>query len=1081
MTLLDDLRALDLSSILAAKADISVTVNADELIALVGDGAATAVLGDVGSAIRTAVDAFEDPAALVEPITSALTMLLNEIDADIPLGDYVEAVTSAARVVADLVAVLSGDPSEITVGDLDLGRALEQAGGPFRDHAAVISGNLARFRALVQSVERGLPADAAALTGAALEIVLPFPTGSIDAVRTWALQLSGRLDGIAIDPRLTEGLAAALAQVKAAADAGDAAAVQTALSALADVRAHTIQQLAAALRGVAGAVSGLRVHDGAAPIHELRSVLAGADETVFELLGGWRDMIASVRATVGSIDATAAVQFFDAILDKAEVAARDVLLAGVDASVEVVKQWLRDLLREIPIRPLRTQVSEALTGAAQAVAEADLDTPVQAVRRLLTEVSTVLTDADPAALVQAAVSQLESVIREALDELQHALARITGAINDVAEQAESVLQRAVGGVREFREAVDDVTAAIESAGIVDAANDIAATIRDLREQVSELLAKAPVPEALRDAVGQLVSTLESIDLDAAIGAPLRQLAAQVQIPSDVATTVRDGLDAVAQAVASLVPDAVIADLESLMRDTLAEIEKLDVSKLTSGMTELLDSAASVFEQVQVAELMAPVGDIFDRIVATVDRVHPRVVLRPAIDLYAQILGAVALPDPQSVTARAGALTSQAGESLARAAAEPARRAVSSSATTPAAGSAPMGGAGPAREDQPADLRPGDIVRLVGFLPAKLREALVGLGTDAAGDVLRAIDNLLTATAGSLRDVRDRIVGLDGVRGALDAALAPITAVQVDAMLSLQGSAAMGAGGLDIDVSLSLVASANPAELELELAGERALVAERCRIAASSLTGEVADDLDEAADLLDAVLPSALLGDVDAFLAALDPEPIAAEFDTLLAAVVDATPAFLTAAGTELRAIERRVRALIETFNPGTLMQRFLGVLDVVREELSLLDPGRLADELGEVHAEMKAALLAYDPLVLATELDGLIAQVAAAIRGLDPANVMPDLGGIATQVARVADIVPVNALAGVGTGLSAVGEELRALDVQDLLDAVNALGPDIAEKITILIETVRDEIVALLETIRYTSTSASASVSVSVG
>ena len=145
MTLLDDLQALDLSSILDAKADISLTINSDDLLALVGDGAATSVLGDLGTVIQLALDGFDDPAALVEPILSAFSAVLGELDADIALDDYVEAVTVAARIVADLVAMISGDPHRIGFGGgLDIGDALERVGGHFGDHAAVVSGNLAK-------------------------------------------------------------------------------------------------------------------------------------------------------------------------------------------------------------------------------------------------------------------------------------------------------------------------------------------------------------------------------------------------------------------------------------------------------------------------------------------------------------------------------------------------------------------------------------------------------------------------------------------------------------------------------------------------------------------------------------------------------------------------------------------------------------------------------------------------------------------------------------------------------------------------------------------------------------------------
>lgn len=1079
MTLLDDLQALDLSSILDAKADISLTINSDDLLALVGDGAATSVLGDLGTVIQLALDGFDDPAALVEPILSAFSAVLGELDADIALDDYVEAVTVAARIVADLVAMISGDPNRIGFGGgLDIGAALERVGGHFGDHAAIVSGNLSRFRALVQSVEQGLPSDPSALVAPALEILLPFPTTSIDAVRSWALQLSGGLDQVVIDPRLTEGLIASLGAVRVAADAGDAVALGAALATLSEVRANTVQQLAAALRRVAGAVSAIRIDVGAGAVTDLRGVLSGAGDSVFDLLDGWRDMIASVEATVESIDADVAMQQANAILDEVEATARDVVLAGVDGSVEVVKQWLRDLLREVPIRSVRMQLSEAIASAAQAIADADLDAPIDTVRDLLTDVSTVLAEADPAALIQDAVGELEQVISDALDQLEDALGRITQGINDVADQAESVLTAAVDGLRDFREVVDEITVAIENAGIVEAAEAIAASLGELREQVSELLSNAPVPDALREGVEQLISTLESIDLDEAIGTPLREVAAQIQIPPEVAATVRDGLEAIVEAVTALVPGDVIAELETMMADALAEIENLDLSALTGGLTDLLDDAAGVFDQVRIAELIAPAGDVFAQIVDAVDQVHPRVILRPVIDLYGQILGAIPIPEPASIAARAGSVTSQAGESVARVAAEPARRAVGTSATTPAAGSATS----TAREDQPDDLRPGDIVRLIGFLPAKLREALIELGSGPTGEVLATIDAQFSASAVALREVRDRVLILDHTAAsALDAALAPVTAAQIDAQIALQGSAAFTAGGLSIDVSMSLVASSGPGALELELRGERDLVAQRCRTAGAGLSGTVADDLDEVADLLVSILPGDLLGDVDAFLAALDPEPIAAALDSLLASVVDATPAFLAAVGTELTALEARVRALIREFNPGNLMQRYLGVLDVVREELALLDPGRLADELGEIHAEVKAALLAYDPLVLAGDLDALVAQVAAAIRALDPSGLLPDLSGIAAQVARVGDILPVNALAGVGTQLTAVGDEIAALDVQGMLDAVNALTPEIAEGITILVDAVRDEIVDLLESIRYSSSSASASVSVEVG
>lgn len=1079
MTVLDDLQALDLSAIVDAKADISVTINATDLLALVDDGAVSRILGDLGTAIQVAVDGFEEPERLFAPLMVVFADLIDEIDDEIEVDDYVQAVADAARIIAALVGMLAGEPDRIGFGGTDIGGALERVGGQFGDHAAAVSGGLSRFRALVQSVESGLPTDPAALVGPALEIVLPVPAASIDVARHWADSLLERLADFEIDPNLTSGLVNALAEVRVAAEAGDATSIEASLAALTRVRASTIDQLAAAMRQIAGVLSGLRIGDGIAPILALRSQLDAADETVFDLLDGWRQTIAGVRATLEAVDATEAMSSFEGLLDGFENEARTILETGVDAGVEGAKQWLRDLLREIPLRPLRRRLSDAIAGIADTIAGADLDAPVAAVRGVLDDLQRMLADADPAALVQAAVTELETVIRDALDDLDAALGQITAAIDAVAGEAEQVLQRAVGGLREFREVVDEITVAIENAGIVDAASRIAETLDSLQRQVSELLSKAPLPDALRETVAQLVSTLESIDLDAAIGDPLREVAAQLQLPADVATTVSDGLTAVADAIESLVPDDVIADLEAMMGDVLAEIEQLDLSQITGGVTEMLDGAAAVFEQVRVAELVGPAGEAFAEVVRVVDRLHPRVVLRPAIDLYGQILGQIPVPQPDTIVTRAGTVTSQAGEAVARAAAEPARRAVGADASMPPAGESPRGGLGPAREEPPDDLRPGDVIRLLGFLPAKLREALAGLDAGAAGDVLDGIGDRMLATARVLREVRDRVMALDAAAGrALDGILASVGPAQIDAQLALRVTAAPG---IDIDASLSAVASVGPGALAADLDGERQLLADRARTVSGALVGPLAHDLDAAADLLEAIVPAGLLTDIDAMLAALDPEPIAAEFDALLADVVDAMPDFLAAADAQLRALEARVRALIDELSPGTLMQRYLEVLDVVRDELALLDPGRLADELGEIHALVRATLVAYDPIVLAGELDTTLAALVAAIRGLDPSGLMPDLSGIQAQVARVGDILPVNALAGVGTQLTAVGDELRELDVQGMLDAVNTLTPEVTEAITILIAAVRDEIVDLLESIRYTSTSGSASASFSVG
>ena len=912
--------------------------------------------------------------------------------------------------------------------------------------------------------------------------MLPFSTGPIDQLRASLAVVIGQLDRMVLRASLSDGLVAALGRLTVAARAGDRAGVDAALTLIASTRRATLDQVGEGLRRTASLLNGMDIAGGLRPLVDLRGDLDSADDHVFALLDQWRELVVEFNAVLDGLDPAVAMTHIGEFLDLAEARATEYLFAAIDDSVAFIQDQLRGLLRELPLRPLRQELTDGIAGVAAAINDANLDAPVEAVRSGLAEISRVIGELDPAALVQQAVAELEDLLAGALDSLEASLGTITTAINDVATDAAEILGRAVEGLQDFREVVDQITGAIEDAGIREAADAIAAQLHDLQEQVSELLGSAPIPDALRESVDQLISLLESIDLDAAVGEPLREVAAQIAIPGDVATTVHDGLQALADTVVSLVPTDVIADLNEMVGDFLAEFQNLDLAPLTAGITDALDQAAGTLEGLgseQLGALLAPAGEAFDQVLAVVDRLHPRLVLAPVITAYADLLGQVPVPDPTTMTTRAGSVLSAAGETAARAATASVAQAVTGRS---GAGAAPPTGAAPTVQQPPADLRIGDVVRLIGFLPAKLREALRDLQAGQAAEVLSRVDLLFAGAAAELRGLRDRLMTVQSAIAAdLTQVLAPLGAAQLDAQLALESSVVVSADGFDVEASFDVVAQVGPGQMQAALAGDLAMVAARCEAVSGSLTGAVAHDLDAVADLLDAFLPGGITGDLDAFLSALDPEPIAADLDALMARIVDLTPDFLAAVGDELGDLEARVRRLIDQFNPGTLAQRYLRVLDVIREELAVLDPGRLADELGEIHGAVRSVITAYDPRGLAAEIDAILRAAAADVRSLDPTNLLPDLSGLTAQVARVTDLLPVEALEGVGQELVEVGDELRALDIGEMIEAVNAVSPELADAITSLIESIRSELVALLGSIRYSHPSASASVSVSVG
>ena len=147
----------------------------------------------------------------------------------------------------------------------------------------------------------------------------------------------------------------------------------------------------------------------------------------------------------------------------------------------------------------------------------------------------------------------------------------------------------------------------------------------------------------------------------------------------------------------------------------------------------------------------------------------------------------------------------------------------------------------------------------------------------------------------------------------------------------------------------------------------------------------------------------------------------------------------------------------------------------------MFDPRRLAAELAEVHGAIKATIAAYDPRVLAEELLAVIRTAATAIRALDPAKLLGDLTFLTDLTAKLATADPGPRLAAIGGELTAVGQQLRAIDLGALIGQVNQLGPLLEADFEDLIKALKAEIVALLDALRFAGGSASASASVSVG
>lgn len=373
------------------------------------------------------------------------------------------------------------------------------------------------------------------------------------------------------------------------------------------------------------------------------------------------------------------------------------------------------------------------------------------------------------------------------------------------------------------------------------------------------------------------------------------------------------------------------------------------------------------------------------------------------------------------------------------------------------------------------MKPGDVIRLLGWLPNKLREALAALPATVAGEALREIDSVTAGLARDLRAVRARLLDVAArVEAQLDADLRLVAAAQIRAQLAIH---LHSAAGVDVNVSVLAVATVSPGEMRHALGSLLDEVQEHARDAVGAVSGETAVALDQAATALETFRLAGVVTSLDDLLAALDPEPLAADLDAFAAAVLKKVPTMLAEVEDDFIAAFKKIQQLFTELNPATQAQKFLRVVDVLRQELDVLNPGVLADELGMIHLAIRAAVAAYDPRMIAADLDTTLTHIATSLRTLDVNQILGNLNVLAPILAAVEQANPTAVLQAVGTDLKSVGEKIAALNPTALLDAVTTLIPQLEQGLKKAVEAIVAEIVALLESLKF----ASGSVTVQVG
>lgn len=1075
MSLLDELTNLDFTAIVNARVAIS-TSGADLSVTLEGS-AALAVLGDLGQAIDAIQKGIDNPADLLRPLLDALLALAAPLREEIPIGPWFEAVQTGIRLLLEIIEALNGDPRNLAslLSPHSPDALVRQAQALVADYSPVSLTGVAQFRQLVDIVEGRMPRDPADLAELAVRLLQPFEGRELRTLRAQVDALLAATAQIELPRTRLSGLQGALNGVIAAANTGQVAELERSLQELARVRVNTLNSLRTDLGQINTRFGQLPVSQLIAPLNAVGLTLQSAEEGVLSFMEKWRQELVAARTFLETAEFDQVSALINQGLDLAEDTARQLFVEPIDKAVATLKQWLRDLLAHLRLAELRGEITHFLANIAHKIEAAELDGVARDARKVLDDIEQAISG-DLVGAVQAKVAELKAVIDGFLQDVTTALGTITSEINAVAVQAQNILERIIGQLESFKQAIEQIAATIDQVGIEAATAQVVDVIAALRTTAEEVLKNTALPESLRPAIEQLVAEIEQVDLNVVFAPAFEVAEMDFAIPAEVT----QGLDAVAEALTNLIPDELIAEIDAIIAELLDKLRDFDPAALLAGVTETIAEAANAIRQLDprpaVNEIRGPYQEVLDLL----DKIHPNRLLAPVIATWDDILGEVNLQSPQDAVRNLATTINRAGEQVTQQATTPIQQLMPPGTleARPPDTATPS----PGTPQDPAEqlpIRPGDVVRMFGYLPNRLRDHIAQLEASVAQEFLTRLDGLGRGLAVDLRAVPEAIMGVEQrILAAWDEMLLPIGPLHFGAQLAIEAN--FDGSQIDLQGSVDAVAAVRPGQLRADLDALLRDTLRQVRGTAQQLTSGAGNSLAYAVTQLEQNLLHDLTQDLDTFLAALDPEPIAAELDLLITTALRRAPAGLAAIQADLVAAFQRLERIIRDLNPATLAQKFLAVLEVVEEQINLLDPRRLAAELAEIHQAIKDVFLAYDPASFAQELFAAVDALASALEALNPATLLGDLADFDGVLDQIAAAVPTAALAGIDSSLAEVGARLQALNPNALIEVINELPARLVAAISTAVDVIKAEIVALLNTIKYASANASVQVEASV-
>ena len=383
MSLLDDIKGIDLSAVVNARASISVSLSGDDFQALIQGQGITQALSSLGTAIDALKSAQGEPQALLVPLVDAVAGLSGHFQTgDIEIAEFIDVIREGAEIITQILASIGdGDP---TAFKMPTGERL----GDVLDHVANFTGHFssvgfdgaANVKALIDRIDQGFPADARQFAESAVDLLLPYDVSHLTAIRTGLDSMISGAATIAVNVNINAGLLASLERIRLAAEAKNATVVNQELNQLVNIRNNTINSIRAILGQVTAQIQALNIAQHVAVIEQFAGAFRISSEGALEFLQNLQRQFAAVRTLIETAELPELGPIIDNIALKAEEMLRQTIEVPIDRAVNDLKTWLRDQLAHLKLRYYRGQVTAFFANVEKQIRAADLDGPAREAR-----------------------------------------------------------------------------------------------------------------------------------------------------------------------------------------------------------------------------------------------------------------------------------------------------------------------------------------------------------------------------------------------------------------------------------------------------------------------------------------------------------------------------------------------------------------------------------------------------------------------------------------------------------------------------------------------------------------------------